>query len=33
MHQVLAMQVMEFCQKVFEMEGLDIYLRPYQILR
>lgn len=31
--QVLAMQLMEFCKKVFEMEGLDIYLRPYQILR
>jgi hypothetical protein len=31
--QVLAMQLMGFCQKVFELEGLDIYLRPYQILR
>jgi hypothetical protein len=30
---VLAMQLMGFCQKVFELEGLDIFLRPYQILR
>lgn len=27
------MQLMEFCKKVFELEGLDIYLRPYQIVR
>jgi hypothetical protein len=27
------MQLMEFCKRVFELEGLDIYLRPYQIVR
>jgi len=26
------MQLIQFCKKVFEMEGLDIYLKPYQIL-
>jgi hypothetical protein len=31
--QILAMQLMEFCKRVFELEGLDIYLRPYQIVR
>jgi phosphatidylinositol kinase/protein kinase (PI-3 family) len=26
------MQLIEYCQKVFQLEGLDIYLRPYQIV-
>lgn len=26
------MQLIQFCKKVFEWEGLDIYLKPYQIL-
>lgn len=30
--EILAMQVIEFCQKIFQMEGLDIILRPYQII-
>lgn len=30
--EVLAMQLLEQCQKVFQTAGLDIYLRPYQIL-
>ena len=30
--EVLAMQLIQFCKKVFEWEGLDIYLKPYQIL-
>ena len=29
--EVLAMQLIEFMQHVFAVEGLDIYLRPYQI--
>lgn len=28
----LAMQLIEFCQKIFQLEGLDIFLRPYQIM-
>jgi len=30
--EVLAMQLIEYCQKVFQVEGLDIFLRPYQIV-
>lgn len=30
--EVLAMQLIEECQKIFQQAGLDIYLRPYQIL-
>jgi phosphatidylinositol kinase/protein kinase (PI-3 family) len=30
--EVLAMQLIEYCQHVFGMEGLDISLRPYQIV-
>lgn len=28
----LTMQVIEFCQKIFQADGLDIYLRPYEIV-
>ena len=30
--EVLAMQLIEYCQHVFGIEGLDISLRPYQIV-
>lgn len=30
--EVLAMQLIEYCQHVFAIEGLDISLRPYQIV-
>lgn len=30
--EVLAMQIIEYCQKIFAQEGIDIFLRPYQIL-
>ena len=28
----LAMQIVDFCQHIFKMEDLDIFLRPYQII-
>ncbi|KAJ1387718.1 kinase-like domain-containing protein [Ochromonadaceae sp. CCMP2298] len=30
--EVLAVQLLRFCQRVFQLEGLDIFLKPYQIL-
>eukprot|EP01038_Epipyxis_sp_PR26KG_P011216 gene11216-15050_t len=30
--EVVAMQLIEYCQNIFKQEGLDIFLRPYQIL-
>lgn len=30
--EILASQLLEYCQNVFKQEELDIYLRPYQIL-
>ena len=30
--EMLAMQIIEYCQQVFKQEGVDIVLRPYQII-
>lgn len=30
--EVLAQQLIEYCQRIFQQEGVDIYLRPYQIV-
>jgi hypothetical protein len=30
--EVLAMQLIAYCQQIFQQEGVDIFLRPYQIL-
>ena len=30
--EILAMQLIEYCKTVFEMEGMDLFLRPFQII-
>jgi hypothetical protein len=30
--EILAIQIIEYCVKIFQQEGIDIYLRPYQIV-
>ena len=30
--EVLAMQLIDYCNHVFQIEGLDVALRPYQIV-